>query len=31
MGNFSVVPWQKQVTFRWDADDDVRFVLDQQS
>jgi hypothetical protein len=31
MSNFSAISWQEQVTFWWDYDDDVRFVLDQHA
>ena len=29
--NCSAISWREQVTFRWDADDGGRFVLDQQA
>ena len=29
MCNISAASWQERATFRWDDDDDVRFVIDQ--
>ena len=31
MSNFSAILWREHVTFWWDDDDDVRFVLDQHA
>ena len=31
MINFSTTSWREQVTFWWDDDYDVRFVLDQHA
>jgi hypothetical protein len=31
VNNFSAISWQEQVTFQWDDDDDVHFVLDQHA
>jgi hypothetical protein len=31
MTNFSAISWREQVTFQWDDNDDVCFVLDQHA
>jgi hypothetical protein len=31
MSHFSAVSWGEHVTFWWDDDDDVHFVLDQHT
>ena len=31
MSNYSAISWWEQVTFLWDDDDDVCFVLDQHA